>query len=135
MAASPWTTRRTTSTSSPCRGRGWPPPMHPRWLTEPRLPLRQWPVRQRKTAPGHHHQGPDRKAIVKAHPLSHRRTGHSPRVRGFTLVELMIGITLGLFIMIGLISLLVSNVASRSELDKSSRQIENGRYAVQLLRE
>ncbi|HWU76119.1 MAG TPA: PilW family protein [Rhodanobacter sp.] len=72
---------------------------------------------------------------MKAHPLSHRRTGHSPRVRGFTLVELMIGITLGLFIMIGLISLLVSNVASRSELDKSSRQIENGRYAVQLLRE
>jgi type IV pilus assembly protein PilW len=64
--------------------------------------------------------------------LAHRRTaGRSSR--GFTLIELMVGITLGLFIMIGLISLLVSSAASRSELDKSSRQIESGRYAIQLL--
>lgn len=55
--------------------------------------------------------------------------------RGFTLIELMIAITIGLFLMIGLVSLLVSNVTSRSELDKSSRQIESGRYALQLLSE
>ena len=55
--------------------------------------------------------------------------------RGFTLVELMVAITLGLFLLIGLISLLVSTVISRSELDKSSRQIDNGRYALQLLSE
>lgn len=55
--------------------------------------------------------------------------------RGFSLVELMVGITIGLFLMIGLVSLLVSNIASRSELDKSSRQIESGRYALQLLSE
>nr|WP_177142551.1 PilW family protein [Variovorax sp. YR216] len=42
-------------------------------------------------------------------------------------------ITLSLFLMIGLISLIVSTVTSRSELDKSSRQIENGRYAIELL--
>lgn len=55
--------------------------------------------------------------------------------RGFTLIELMVAITLGLFMLIGLVSLLVSNVVSRSELDKSSRQIESGRYAIQLLSE
>jgi type IV pilus assembly protein PilW len=54
---------------------------------------------------------------------------------GFTLIELMVAITLGLFILIGLVSLLVSTVVSRSELDKSSRQIENGRYAIRLLSE
>jgi type IV pilus assembly protein PilW len=55
--------------------------------------------------------------------------------RGFTLVELMVAITLGLFLMIGLISLIISTVGTRSELDRSSRQIENGRYALQLLSE
>ncbi|SCK60262.1 type IV pilus assembly protein PilW [Variovorax sp. HW608] len=52
---------------------------------------------------------------------------------GFSLVELLVAITLGLFLVIGLITLLVSNTTNRTELDKSSRQIENGRYAVQLL--
>jgi type IV pilus assembly protein PilW len=59
-----------------------------------------------------------------------RRSSH-----GFTLVELMVAITLGLFLLIGLSSLLVSTVSSRSELDKSSRQIDNGRYALQVLGE
>ncbi|QFZ87153.1 prepilin-type N-terminal cleavage/methylation domain-containing protein [Variovorax paradoxus] len=59
---------------------------------------------------------------------------HRQRIsRGFTLVELMVAITLGLFLLIGLSSLLVSTVSSRSELDKSSRQIDNGRYALQVL--
>ncbi|MBT2335453.1 PilW family protein [Variovorax paradoxus] len=62
--------------------------------------------------------------------LHHRLTGG-----GFTLVELMVAITLGLFLLIGLSSLLVSTVVSRSELDKSSRQIDNGRYALQVLSE
>lgn len=53
--------------------------------------------------------------------------------RGFTLIELMVGMAIGLFLMTGLISLLVSNVQTRSELDKSNQQIENGRYALQLL--
>lgn len=55
--------------------------------------------------------------------------------RGFTLVELMVALVLGLFLLIGLVTLLVSNVFTRSELDKSSRQIESGRYAIQLLSE
>jgi type IV pilus assembly protein PilW len=57
-----------------------------------------------------------------------------PRARsGFSLVELMVALAIGLFLVIGLISLLVSTSQSRTELDKTSRQIENGRYALQLL--
>jgi type IV pilus assembly protein PilW len=52
---------------------------------------------------------------------------------GFSLVELMVALAIGLFLVIGLISLLVSTSQSRTELDKTSRQIENGRYALQLL--
>lgn len=61
--------------------------------------------------------------------------GHPRHSLGFTLVELMVAIVLSMFLMIGLISLLVSTVNSRSELDKTGRQIENGRYALQLLSE
>lgn len=54
---------------------------------------------------------------------------------GFSLVELMVAITLGLFLVIGLLSLIASNSAARAELDKTSRQIENGRFALSLLTE
>lgn len=57
------------------------------------------------------------------------------RQGGFTLVELMVALTVGLFLVGGLVSLLVSTSVARTELDKSSRQIENGRYALQLLSE
>lgn len=53
--------------------------------------------------------------------------------RGFTLVEMMVAIAIGLFLVGGLTTLLVSTSVARTELDKSSRQIENGRYALQLL--
>ena len=56
-------------------------------------------------------------------------------VRGFTLVELMVAVVLGLFLLIGLVSLLVSTVNSRNELDKTTRQIDNGRYALKVLSE
>ena len=64
---------------------------------------------------------------MKARVLQH--------ARGFTLVELMVAIALGLFLLIGLISLVVSTVNARSELDKTTRQIDNGRYALQVLSE
>jgi type IV pilus assembly protein PilW len=57
------------------------------------------------------------------------------RIDGFSLVELMVAVVLGLFLVIGLISLIVSNTRTRAELDKSSQQIENGRFALQLLSE
>ena len=53
--------------------------------------------------------------------------------RGLSLVELMISITIGLILLLGITSLIVQQSSTRDELDKSSRQIENGRYAIRLL--
>jgi type IV pilus assembly protein PilW len=53
--------------------------------------------------------------------------------RGFTLAELMIAITIGLLIMAGMTTLFVKNSRTQGELEKSNRQIENGRFAAQLL--
>lgn len=65
---------------------------------------------------------------------SAQRTGYRMRrTNGFTLVELMVALALGLLLLTALIALVVSTVTNRSELDKSSRQIENGRYALQLI--
>lgn len=55
------------------------------------------------------------------------------RERGLSLIELMIGLTLGMILIGAMVALFVSNNQTRSEIEKSSRQIENGRYAVQLL--
>ena len=57
------------------------------------------------------------------------------RVQGVSLVELMIGVTIGLILMAGMASLFVSSSQSHNELEKASRQIENGRYAIETLRE
>lgn len=57
------------------------------------------------------------------------------RMQGFTLVELMVAMALGLLLLAALIALVVSTVTNRSELDRSARQIENGRYALQVLGE
>ncbi len=52
---------------------------------------------------------------------------------GVSLVELMIGITLGLIVLAGLATLFANTSASRNELERASRQIENGRFAVDQL--
>ena len=62
-----------------------------------------------------------------------RHLGRQRAARGFTLVELMVAIALGLVLLTVLVSLIISSVTNRSELDKSSRQIENGRYALETL--
>lgn len=57
-----------------------------------------------------------------------RRTAH-----GFSLVELMVGLAVGMVLIAGLALLFANTSNSGNELNKSIRQIENGRYAVQLL--
>jgi type IV pilus assembly protein PilW len=52
---------------------------------------------------------------------------------GFSLVELMVAIALGLLLLIGLSTLFANTITARSEIDKASRQIDSGRYALQLL--
>lgn len=54
-------------------------------------------------------------------------------IRGFSLVEMMVAMTLGVLVLLAVSEIFVNNNRTRSEIEKSSRQIENGRYAMQLL--
>jgi type IV pilus assembly protein PilW len=58
---------------------------------------------------------------------------HCHQERGFSLVELMMSMAIGLLIFAGMTTLLVNNSRAQGEIEKASRQIENGRYAIQLL--
>lgn len=49
-------------------------------------------------------------------------------------MELMISITIGLILVAGMATLIATQSAARNEQEKSHRQIENGRYAIELLR-
>ena len=57
------------------------------------------------------------------------------RHAGFSLVELMVAMTLGLILLAGVVSVVTNTSASFGELNKASRQLDNGRYAIQVLRE
>jgi type IV pilus assembly protein PilW len=57
------------------------------------------------------------------------------RQAGLSLIELMVSITLGLLILSGVLVIFVNTSAARSEVERTSRQIENGRYASELLSE
>jgi type IV pilus assembly protein PilW len=54
---------------------------------------------------------------------------------GVSLVEMMIAVTLGLLILAALASIFASTSHSRNEIERNSRQIENGRYAMEILSE
>lgn len=55
------------------------------------------------------------------------------RARGLSLIELMIAITLGMVVVAALLALFVNITRSNNEMAKMNRQIENGRFAIQLL--
>jgi type IV pilus assembly protein PilW len=54
---------------------------------------------------------------------------------GFTLIELMVAITISLLIMLALITVFVNITRSNAEMAKTNAQIENGRFAMQLLQD
>lgn len=54
---------------------------------------------------------------------------------GFTLVELMVAITISLLLLLALSTVFINLSRSNNELNKTNMQIENGRLAVQLLQE
>lgn len=58
---------------------------------------------------------------------------HRRLQQGFTLVELMISMVLGLFIILALLTMLVNTSRTNTEMSTANRVIENGRFAVQLL--
>ena len=52
---------------------------------------------------------------------------------GFTIVELLVALAISLLILTALVTLFANQSVARVELDKGSRQIENGRYALEVL--
>ena len=59
-------------------------------------------------------------------PMSHAR-----HQAGMSLIELMIAVAIGLALLAGLTSLYVSTSKARAEFNKTSEQVENGRFALQ----
>lgn len=55
--------------------------------------------------------------------------------RGFSMVELMVALLIGLIIMVALWALFANIGRSNSELAKTNSQIENGRFAIQLIQD
>ncbi len=56
------------------------------------------------------------------------------RARGLSLVELMIAIAMGMVVVGALLALYLNVTRTNNEMAKMNRQIENGRFAIQLLR-
>ncbi|GMQ96710.1 MAG: PilW family protein [Gammaproteobacteria bacterium] len=55
------------------------------------------------------------------------------RQRGLTLIEVMIALTIGLFLMVGTITMFISNKRTYTEQDQMSRLQENARFAMALI--
>lgn len=61
------------------------------------------------------------------------RHDYSGRQDGFSIVELMVAVTISLLVLTALSAVFISTTKSRNEMQKSTQQQENGRYASQLL--
>lgn len=55
--------------------------------------------------------------------------------RGFSLVEMMVALTVSVVLLLGVSNVIISSSQSYGELTRSSQQLENGRYALQVLRD
>jgi type IV pilus assembly protein PilW len=55
------------------------------------------------------------------------------RQAGLSLIELMISITIGMVVLTAVALVFVNTSRARAEIERTSRQIENGRYAIELL--
>jgi type IV pilus assembly protein PilW len=55
------------------------------------------------------------------------------RTAGFSLAELMVAVVIGLLILAGLTTMFVKNSRAQTRVERANRQIENGRYAVDVL--
>lgn len=63
-----------------------------------------------------------------------RRAGRRHQ-RGFSLVEVMVGLTIGMMLVAGLALMYANASRASGELERSMRHIENGRHAIDLLSE
>src|SRR6267378_3217832 len=52
---------------------------------------------------------------------------------GYTIIELMISVTISLIILASLVAIFANNSRTRGEIERANQQTENGRYALQLI--
>lgn len=55
------------------------------------------------------------------------------RQHGLSLIELMVAITIGMFLLVGLVAAFATQNRAYLELNRSAQQVENGRFAIQIL--
>ncbi|MBE0510937.1 MAG: PilW family protein [Gammaproteobacteria bacterium] len=67
-------------------------------------------------------------------PLSASRSGRSLQL-GFSLIEIMVAMAIALLLLLGLTVMFVNASSNYRELNNASRQLENGRFALQIMRE
>lgn len=58
---------------------------------------------------------------------------HGARIRGFSLIEFMVAMTLGLILMAGAVSVYLATKRSYTEVEQVASLAENGRFALQVL--
>jgi type IV pilus assembly protein PilW len=71
--------------------------------------------------------------MTNANDDRHMRTTVGKGQRGFSLVELMVSIVIGLVILAAMVALFVNSSGSNRELARANTLIENGRLAIELL--
>ena len=64
--------------------------------------------------------------------MTHFRTSARRQI-GLSLVELMVSLTIGLLLLAGLTLIFVNSSEANRELQKTAQQIENGRYAIDIV--
>lgn len=73
------------------------------------------------------------------HPMPNHHRQHQPRaaligrMRGLSLIELMIGIVVSLIILLAMSTVFVNSSSARRELQLSADALESGRYAIDML--
>jgi type IV pilus assembly protein PilW len=61
------------------------------------------------------------------------RPDRPTRQCGYTIIELMVAITLGLIVLAALVTLFAGNSRQRGEIERANQQTENGRYALEVI--
>lgn len=65
-----------------------------------------------------------------------RATCSSPlRQRGFSLIEFMVAMVIGIVILTAVAEVMINTANTRNNLERTGRQIENGRFALQILQD
>ena len=73
--------------------------------------------------------------MKKSLPETQMRVSGHRRQDGFSIVELMIAVTVGLLVVAGMSAVFVNTSQTRAEIERNNRQIESGRYASSILAE